>query len=242
MESTTPCKWSGSTPCAEHDEGWFGQLFVFTCVDRGEWQGETVDPTRWFNIRELYSKAMARFGKGVDIARSLERAGYAPEELAILKDFGADFFEGRYRTYANRFGSHLVRLTETGGEEVGPKVSVVRDGTSIILGVASRDFRGLAACICGALAGACSDAPGALVLRHEPGPGLGFFSRGTGRSPTWFGCHGADRGGDSRTAPYFGLGRRACRRWRRGQPADGRPDCTGFVVTRRPGMPGWCIR
>jgi hypothetical protein len=134
-----------------HDEGWLRSLFVFTCVDRGEWQGETVEPTRWFNIRELYTKAMARFGKGLDIARSLERAGYAPEELAILKDFGADFFEGRYRTYANRFGSHLVRLTESGGEEVGPKVSIVRDGTSIILGVASRDFRGLAACICGAL-------------------------------------------------------------------------------------------
>ncbi|MBL9134843.1 MAG: hypothetical protein JNK85_03200 [Verrucomicrobiales bacterium] len=134
-----------------HDEGWVRSLFVFTCADRGEWQGEAAEPTRWFNIRELYTKAMARFGKGLDIASSLERAGYAPEELAILKDFGADFFEGRYRTYANRFGSHLVRLTEAGGEEAGPKVSVVRDGTSIILGVASRDFRGLAACICGAL-------------------------------------------------------------------------------------------
>lgn len=125
-------------------------LFVFTCVDRTEWGSEKHDPSRWFNSRELYWKTMMRFKPGLNPIRSLETAGYAPDQLAILKDFGEDFFAGVYRRYANRFGAHLVHLAQT-PESTEPKVSLLRDGLSTILGVATRDYRGLAAAISGAL-------------------------------------------------------------------------------------------
>lgn len=132
------------------DEQRLRSLFVFTCADRAEWEGEKDEPARWFNIRELYAKAMRGFRPRQDATRCLEAAGYTREELAILKDFGEDFFTGVYRRYANQFGSHLLRLAEQ-PTDTGPKVSLLRDGACRILGVAARDFRGLAACITGAL-------------------------------------------------------------------------------------------
>lgn len=125
-------------------------LFVFTCADRSQWHSERTDPARWFNTRELYGKTLAYFQKSGDPTRYLDTSGYAPDDLRILKDFGVDFFTGIYRQYANRFGSHLLRMAEEPWSN-GPKVSVLRDGGSTILGVAARDFRGLAACITGAL-------------------------------------------------------------------------------------------
>lgn len=127
-------------------------LFVFTCADRSEWHSERTDPERWFNTRELYGKTIAFFQKAAgDPTRFLDGSGYAPDDLRILKDFGVDFFTGVYRQYANRFGSHLLRMAEDPHSN-GPKASVLRDGGSTILGVAARDFRGLAACITGTLA------------------------------------------------------------------------------------------
>ena len=127
-------------------------LYVFTCADRYEWESEQKHPQMWFNIRELYGKVMERFRPGFSPTRSLENSGYSPDELRVLKDFGADFFGGSYRRYANHFGSHLLRLTDDPeGHEVGPKASVLRDGMSTIIGVAARDYRGLAAVVCGAL-------------------------------------------------------------------------------------------
>ncbi len=128
-------------------------LYVFTWADRFEWEGEKKNPQLWFNIRELYGQVMERFRPGFNPTRSLENAGYSPDELRILKDFGSDFFAGTYRRYANHFGSHLLRLTAgNGGDDgVGPKASVLRDGMSTIIGVAARDYRGLAAVVCGAL-------------------------------------------------------------------------------------------
>jgi hypothetical protein len=125
-------------------------LFVFTCADRVEWESEASDPTRWFNIRELYVKAMMRFRSASDHTRLLRAAGYTGEQLHILRDFGEDFFSGVYRQYANRFGAHLVRLIEE-PDSAGPRASILRDGRSIIIGVAARDYRGLAASISGAL-------------------------------------------------------------------------------------------
>ncbi|MCP5515762.1 MAG: hypothetical protein H7A45_00725 [Verrucomicrobiales bacterium] len=125
-------------------------LFVFTCADRAEWECETDDPARWFTIRELYEKTMREFRPGVDLRRAIETAGYSPEQLAILRDFGEDFFAGVYRRYANRFGAHLVRLYEQ-PQDTGPKVSVLRHGKGLIIGVAASDFRGLAASVSGAL-------------------------------------------------------------------------------------------
>ena len=79
-------------------------LFVFTCADRVKWESEAHDPTLWFNIRELFGKARLVFEPGSDPTEPLALAGYSPEELDVLKDFGRDFFEGVYRHYAIRFG------------------------------------------------------------------------------------------------------------------------------------------
>ena len=132
------------------DEHLLRSLFVFTCADRAEWESEVSDPTRWFNTRELYTKAMSRFRPGLNPDHFLRAAGYTPDQLTILKDFGEDFFDGVYRPYANRFGAQLVRLAED-PEASDPKVSLLRDGKSTIIGVAARDYRGLAASISGAL-------------------------------------------------------------------------------------------
>ncbi len=132
------------------DEQLLRSLFIFTCADRAEWESEKEDPARWFNTRELYSKTMMRFKPDQDPTRSLRTAGFSREQLTILKDFGVDFFTGVYRQYANRFGGHLVELAEPGAD-VGPRANVLRDGTSIIIGVAARDYRGVAAVMTGAL-------------------------------------------------------------------------------------------
>ena len=132
------------------DEHLLRSLFVFTCADRAEWESEASDPTRWFNTRELYAKAMSRFRPGLEPDHFLRAAGYTPDQLNILKDFGEDFFDGVYRPYANRFGAQLVRLAEN-PDASDPKVSLLRDGKSTIIGVAARDYRGLAASISGAL-------------------------------------------------------------------------------------------
>ena len=131
------------------DEQQLRSLFVFTCADRAEWESEQTDPARWFNSRELYGKAISHFKPALDPARLLKAAGYSPEQENILKDFGEDFFGGVYRQYANRFGAHLARLYEE-PDATGPKVSLLRDGASAIVGVAARDYRGLAASISGA--------------------------------------------------------------------------------------------
>ncbi len=131
------------------DERRLRALFVFTCADRAEWESPAVDPARWFNTRELYAKTLRRFRPAADPTRALHAAGYALEQLRILKDFGEDFFAGVYRQYANQFGAQLLRLVEQ-PEAGGPKVSLLRDSTCLIVGVAARDYRGLAASISGA--------------------------------------------------------------------------------------------
>lgn len=125
-------------------------LFVFTHADHTEWESEGDDPARWFNTRELYLKSLAEFRPGFDPARSLNAAGYSVEERAILGDFGEDFFSGVYRRHANRFGAHLVHLAQDPMFSA-PKVTVLREGAGTILGIAARDYRGLAASIMGAL-------------------------------------------------------------------------------------------
>ena len=123
---------------------------MFTCADRSEWESEETDPARWFNTRELYAKTLSRFRPASDPAQVLATAGYSAEQLHVLRDFGEDFFGGVYRPYAIRFGSHLVRLAEE-PDQASPKAAVLRDGASRMLGIAARDYRGLAATITGAL-------------------------------------------------------------------------------------------
>lgn len=132
------------------DENRMRALFVFICADQVNWDSETVQPARWFNIRELYAKTLKAFRPGLDASRELAAAGYSSEELAILKDFGQDFFEGTYRRYANRFGPHLLRLAQD-PDFNQCKTSILRAGTSIIIGISARDKRGLAATITGLL-------------------------------------------------------------------------------------------
>ena len=149
------------------DEPTLRTLFVFTCVDhlmgmppevmaasapeRQDWWLKASDPARWFNTRELYIKALTIYHPEIipDPAQALRSAGYVAEEQEILRDFGADFFSGLYGRHARRFGSHLLRLA--GEPDVGPKAAMLRDGGTMLLGLAARDFRGLAACISGAL-------------------------------------------------------------------------------------------
>lgn len=132
------------------DEQRLRALFVFTCADRAQWESAQSEPVRWFNIRELYAKAMETFHPRPDRADSLAAAGFGADEIAVLRDFGEDFFSGLYRLHAIRFGAHLVRLAAREGS-AGPKAALVRDGTSTMLAVATRDYRGLAASISGAL-------------------------------------------------------------------------------------------
>lgn len=125
-------------------------LFVFTCADRSEWHNAKSNPARWFNIRELYQKTMRHFRADPDPAAALNTAGYSPDELAILMDFGPAFFGGFYRQYTNRFGSSLLRLNDR-TQPGTPRVIPLRSGASTLIGVAARDYPGLAATITGAL-------------------------------------------------------------------------------------------
>jgi hypothetical protein len=125
-------------------------LFVFTCVDRADWETREQEPARWFRIDELYTKTMRRLRPGTDRRHPLRTAGFSPVEFAILEDLGPDFFGGVYRPYVVTFGTHLLRLAEE-GETAPPKAILLRNGASRIVGVAARDFRGLAACITGQL-------------------------------------------------------------------------------------------
>lgn len=132
------------------DEQRLRALFVFTCADRVEWENEQDDPARWFSIRELYYKAMMTFRPAAAAARPLLEAGFAADELAVLQGFGADLFGGGYGRHALRFASHLLRLASDPAFDE-PKTALIRDGASVILGVACRDFRGLAVIITGSL-------------------------------------------------------------------------------------------
>lgn len=149
-------------------------LFVFTCVDRQVglptldsdpnalptgvhhrkprvWWSHENSPERWFNTRELYIKTLASFSPEIapDPARTISDAGFGTREREILEDFGYDYFSGLYVRHTNHFASHLLRLVEQ--KDGDPKADLVRDGDAILLGVAAKDFRGLAASVAGAL-------------------------------------------------------------------------------------------
>ena len=141
------------------DEMRLRSLFVFTCADRTDWESERIAPARWFNIRELYGKAIRRFRPGFDPKRQLAAAGYAPDQLEILEDFGRSFFGGGYSQYARQYGSYLLRLADdasglesgSGGPGLPPRVDSIRIGSSEVLAIATHDHPGIAASISGAL-------------------------------------------------------------------------------------------
>ena len=132
------------------DEQRLRSLFVFTCADRCEWESEKEEPARWFSIRELYYKTMLCFRPSSAGSRLLREAGLAEDDMAVLQGFGGGLAGGAYWRHAMRFVSHLLRLASDPACEE-PKTAIFRDGASVILGVVSRDFRGLAAVITGAL-------------------------------------------------------------------------------------------
>lgn len=126
-------------------------LYVFTHADHHSWKSPATNPTRFFNIRELYAKARMPVGRRFDPAALLGSGGYADaESLEILTDFGRDFFEGIYRHYAVRFGGYLLRLNREDGDS-RPRVTMIVEDKVRILGVAAKDTRGLAASIIGSL-------------------------------------------------------------------------------------------
>lgn len=133
------------------DLGRLRALHVFTHVDRHAWKSPEETPALFFNIRELYAKACMPEERRFNPQRLLGDAGYQDAESQdILLDFGRDFYEGIYRHYAVRFGPHLLRLAES-GREGRPRAMSIVAGPSVILGVAARDDRGIAASISGTL-------------------------------------------------------------------------------------------
>jgi hypothetical protein len=132
------------------NEEFLRALFVFTCADRAHWESERDDPARWFNSRELYFKTMMRFRPGWDPALRIQMLGCSENEAGILRDFGEDFWGGEYRQHASVFATTLATLAEQPAPG-GSKVIVLSDGAAPIIGVAARDYRGLAASITGAL-------------------------------------------------------------------------------------------
>ncbi len=130
------------------DENRLRSLFVFTCVDQAEWRPVDQQPTRWWNIRELYTLAMSSFSvkPKPDVTRHLQSTGFTPDQMDVLEDFrGA--FTGHYGPMAIQIGEHLTELA--GDASIGPKVKVFPGN---IIGIATPDYRGLGASICGALA------------------------------------------------------------------------------------------
>jgi hypothetical protein len=157
-------------------------LFVFTCADRAQWETAQAEPVRWWNIRELHAKAMAVFHPRPDRTDTLVAAGYGEDEIKIIRDIGEDFFSGSYGLHAIRFGQHLVRLA--GQADAGPKATIIRDSTSTVLGVAARDYRGLAAVITGALwHGGVELRQAHLFSAMNHGLALDFFHLVSGDTP-----------------------------------------------------------
>jgi hypothetical protein len=141
--------------CGE-DEMRLRALFVFTCTDHTDWESAQQKPARWFNIRELYGIAVRRFRPDFDPRQQLVAAGFAPDQLEILEDFGRHFFGGGYGQYARRYGSYLLSLAENAAGEnprhdLPPRVENVRIDGSEVLAIATRDHPGIAASISGAL-------------------------------------------------------------------------------------------
>lgn len=165
------------------DEQRLRALFVFTHADRAEWESEHQEPARWFSIRELYYKAMQGFRPASATGNPLLEAGFSPDDLDVLHGFGANLVGGAYRRHALRFASRLIRLAADPAYDE-PKAAVIRDGGSLILGVASRDFRGLATIITGALLSEGIDlAQAHLFSSTRHALALDFFHLGEQRGP-----------------------------------------------------------
>ena len=133
-------------------EAWLRALYVFTQVDQAEWNPPNVHSVHragGFNIRELYIKAMATYHPPPDVKEQLVHAGFTPDHLDVLEDFKG-VFNGAYARLSHRFCSHLIELAENADK--GPLVRLIFDGPSTIIGVAARDYRGLAATVTGGLA------------------------------------------------------------------------------------------
>ena len=123
-------------------------LFVFTCVDQAEWRPAEQQPTRWWNIRELYTKAMRTLSPKAEpnVTLHLQSTGFTPDQLDVLEDFRSAF-SGHYGPLAIQMGEYLTKLAADAS--IGSKVKLFPDN---IIGIATPDYRGLAASISGALA------------------------------------------------------------------------------------------
>ena len=133
-------------------EEWLRAFYIFSWADQASWSPAEVSDVHLpdgFNGRELYVKAMAAYHPPAAVEEHLVSAGFTPDHLDVLEDFGG-VFTGSYRELSNRFCYHLIELSDNPNK--GPLVRTIWDGPSTILGVAARDTRGIAASITGALA------------------------------------------------------------------------------------------
>lgn len=133
-------------------EEWLRALYVFNHADQGAWQSPDTSAALLpdgFNVSELYIKGIEHYHPRPGMQEQMVRAGFTPDHLDVLEDLKG-IFTGAYRELSHRFLYHLIELTEN--PDKGPLVRMIWDGPTSIVGVAAKDYRGLAASITGALA------------------------------------------------------------------------------------------
>ena len=134
------------------DEQRLHALYTFTCADCVALRDALDQSGRWFLMRELYLKTLEAFRKTIpDLHRFLAPLGLDPDQQCVLADFGSDFFAGLYRRHMVSVASPLIKLAASPDSAAPPRVKLLPEGAGLVLGVAARDFPGLAACISGAL-------------------------------------------------------------------------------------------
>lgn len=92
---------------------------------------------------------MGNYHPLAEMEKQLVNAGFTSDQLDLFEDLRG-VFNGAYAGLSHRFCYHLVELAENPSK--GALVKLIFDGPSTIIGVAAKDYRGLATTITGALA------------------------------------------------------------------------------------------
>lgn len=103
----------------------------------------------WFNLAELYQKALDTFAHTPDSSRTLLlRAGFDAAEAEVLADLGPDFYSGAYAKFIRRLGAHALRVA---AGECSAKAVVLHEHGQRVIAMIARNTPGLAAALLGAL-------------------------------------------------------------------------------------------
>ena len=112
----------------------------------------TIDDAPWFNLVELYRKAVDAFAHAPSSAHhALRVAGFDAAESAMLADLGPDFFSGMYAEYLPRVGAAALRVVS--GQRPARALLFHEQGQPLVA-VVARNTRGLAAALIGTLVAA----------------------------------------------------------------------------------------